>query len=356
MSTQWSLETHGDPLGKFRSLIKQIWAGANLEGMLLTLFTDGGGPSSPRYVTDVASMAEINPFKPLMEANLAKFIPNLLQEHPNARIGTLLRPCEMRALIEMAKHTELRMDHLLTISVDCLGTLPADEYQWRLERAVNKTPAEENQLPQSGDWLAHEALKFARHGGIIHYRYRPACQVCRSPAAEGADINIHVLGLPVRQVMLVSSSNPDIAERLHLDQLMDGLAENQLITQHERTVSKMNERHQRTLDRVKDSIAHLLPADVDALIQKLENCEDCQSCMQACPICSVNQPVRNEHGQYNRAGVLRWLISCAGCGMCEQSCPNQLPIASFFGHIRQQLADEWQYISGRSLDDPLPMI
>jgi formate dehydrogenase subunit beta len=354
MSTQWSLKTHGDPLGKFRSFLKQIWAEAKLDGMVVTLFGSIEEQSSPQYVTDVSAIAEINPFKPLMEANLARFIPGVLKEHPNAKIGTLFRPCEMRAFIEMAKHASLKLDNLLTISVDCLGTLPADEYQWRLERLGKKSSAMDNQMAESGDRLAHEALKFARHGGIIHYRFRPACQVCRSSASENADINVHVLGLPVRQVMLVSSDDPGIEERLQLHQLTDGLADSQHIAQHERTLSKMNERHQRTMERVKESIAHLLPADVDAVIQQLENCTECRSCMEACPICSVVQPARNEHGHYDRSSVLRWLISCAGCGMCEQSCPNQLPIAAFFAHIHQQLAEEWQYISGRSVDEPLP--
>lgn len=356
MNNQWALETHGDPLSKVHNFIEKIWLEADLDGMFVTINVNSGGRSIPRYITDISDISQINPFKPLMEVNLAKLIPGILNEHPDANIGTLLRPCEMRALIEMTKHTALKLDNLLTISVDCLGTLPADEYQWRLERlGINKSAKEDN-VTKSGDRLAHEALKFARHGGIIHYRFRSACQVCRSPAAENADINIHVLGLPVRQVMLVSTSDPETAESLRLDTLTDGLADNPHITQHERTLSKMNERHLRTLERIKESIANLLPADVDAIIRQLESCKECQSCMEACPICSVNQPERNAHGHYNRSSVLRWLISCAGCGMCEQSCPNQLPIASFFAHIRQQLAEEWQYISGRSLDEPLPMI
>jgi formate dehydrogenase subunit beta len=356
MSTYRTLKIHGDPLGKFRSFIEQIWSEAALDGMVVTLYGNHGGQSGPQYVTELSAIAGINPFKPLMEANLAKFIPEVLQEHPHAQIGALLRPCEMRALIEMAKHASLDLDNLLTISVDCLGTLPADEYQWRLERLTKNTLSEENHPAKFGDRLAHEALKFARHGGIMHYRFRPACQVCRSPAAQNADINVHVLGLPVRQAMLVSSSDLGISEKLHLDQITDGLADDLLIAQHERTLSKMNERHQRTMERLKESIAHLLPADVDAVIQLLENCTECRSCLEACPICSVVKPMRNEQGHYDHSSVFRWLISCAGCGMCEQSCPSQLPIAAFFAHIRQQLAEEWQYVSGRSVDEPLPMI
>ena len=97
----------------------------------------------PRYVVDVESMNEINPFTPLMEINIARMIPELLASHPDARVGALLRPCEMRALTEMTKHARFKIDNLLTISVDCLGTLPADEYQWRLERAENTHPAQQ---------------------------------------------------------------------------------------------------------------------------------------------------------------------------------------------------------------------
>jgi len=356
MNDEWSLDTHGDPLGKVHNFIKQIWLGYSLDGMLIT--TNGGNEAhaTPHYVTDVTSIDNINPFKPLMEINAARLIPELLENNPDARIGALLRPCEMRALTEMTKHASFKMDHLLTISVDCLGTLPADEYQWRLERVEKKLPADEISSTDTFDELAHEAIKFARQGGIIPYRYRSACQVCTSPAAKQADINIHILGLPVRQQMLVSVGDPKVAETIHFEKLTDGIADKALIIQHERILSKMCERHQRTMDRVNEGLGSLLPVDVDALIRQLESCGDCQNCMDVCPICSVDRPDRSADGHYDRSGVMRWLVSCAGCGMCEQSCPNHLPISAIFAHIRQQLAQQWEYVPGRSINDPLPVI
>jgi formate dehydrogenase subunit beta len=262
----------------------------------------------------------------------------------------------MRALTEMTKLASFKLDHLLTISVDCLGTLPADEYQWRLERVEKKLPADEISSTDTFDELAHEAIKFARQGGIIPYRYRSACQVCTSPAAKQADINIHILGLPVRQQMLVSVGDPKVAETIHFEKLTDGIADKVLIIQHERILSKMCERHQRTMDRVNEGLGSLLPVDVDAVIRQLESCGDCQNCMDVCPICSVDRPDRSADGHYDRSGVMRWLVSCAGCGMCEQSCPNHLPISAIFAHIRQQLAQQWEYVPGRSINDPLPVI
>ncbi len=137
-----------------------------------------------------------------------------------------------------------------------------------------------------------------------------------------------------------------IAEAIHLEKLTDGMADEDLITQHERILSKMCERHQRTMERVNEGLGSLLPVDVDAVIRQLESCGDCQNCMDVCPICSVDRPDRNADGHYDRSGVMRWLVSCAGCGMCEQSCPNHLPISAIFAHIRQQLAQEWEYTPG----------
>ena len=356
MKNIWSLDTHGDPLGKVRDFIARIWLETGLDGMLVTMNGEAEGHAPPRYITDIAYIKEINPFKPLMEINAARLVPEILANHPDAKIGALLRPCELRALTEMTKRASFKIADLLTISVDCLGTLPADEYQWRLERIGKKLPSEEKNPAEANDELASEALKFARQGGIVPYRYRSACQVCTSPAAEYANINIHILGLPVRQQILIVINDSAFEKRFHLETLVNGKADQNLILQHERILSRMSERHQRTLERINEGLGGLLPADVDTVITQLESCGNCQNCMEVCPICSVDRPERFSDGHYDRSDVMRWLVSCAGCGMCEQSCPNHHPLNAIFAHIRHQLDQEWEYVPGRSVDEPLPLI
>ena len=147
-----------------------------------------------------------------------------------------------------------------------------------------------------------------------------------------------------------------MAATIHINGYASEPADQALVLQHERILSKMNERHARHMERMNEGLGSLLPADVEPVIRQLESCGDCQSCLDACPICSVDRPKRDIDGRYDRAGVIRWLISCAGCGMCEQSCPNHLPTAAIFAHIRQQLAAQWEYVPGKSLNDPLPLI
>src|SRR4030042_6592758 len=254
MNNLWSLDTHGDPLGKVRDFIARIWLETGLDGMLVTMNGEAEGHAPPRYITDIAYIKEINPFKPLMEINVARLVPEILANHPDAKIGALLRPCELRALTEMTKHASFKIADLLTISVDCLGTLPADEYQWRLERIGKNFPFEGKNPAEANDELASEALKFARQGGIVPYRYRSACQVCTSPAAEYANINIHILGLPVRQQLLVVITEHPLLIRFHIENLVDKKADQDLLLQHQRMMLKMNERHQRKMERVNEGL------------------------------------------------------------------------------------------------------
>ena len=233
-----------------------------------------------------------------------------------------MRPCEMRALNEMAARGAVKRDDVLAVCTDCLGTFPADEIEWRAERSTKG--------------LTKESLQFAPQGGISAYRYRPACQMCAEPGATEGDVNIGVFGLPVRQSVLVNAHNGSVA----LETITNGLATDELAARREQMLAKISERHVRTRERVLKSLEEDLPADLQELLLQFESCGDCQACMNVCPICSVDEPRKDANGRLVREDVVNWLLSCAGCGMCEQSCPQHQPLSAVFSHIREQVEAE----------------
>ena len=316
MNTNWKIDTHGDPLGALQYFIQTLWKQTDLDALVVA--PNGGG-----YVLESPDDLEhMNPFRPLMKTNTARLVVETAKERSGQRLGVILRPCEMRALNEMAARGAVRRDDLLTVCVDCLGTFPAEEFEWRTERS------------QKG--LTKEALRFAPQGGISAYRYRPACQICSDPGAVDGDINIGVLGLPVRQSMIVNAHNGKTV----LETITDGLADESLVEQHDYMLAKISEKHGHTRERVLASLESSLPADLDGLLDQFEACGDCESCMDVCPLCSVDHPRKTESGRLVREDVVNWLVSCAGCGMCEQSCPKHQPLSAVFGHIREQIEAE----------------
>ncbi|MEW6568729.1 MAG: hypothetical protein AB1449_11305 [Chloroflexota bacterium] len=48
------------------------------------------------------------------------------------------------------------------------------------------------------------------------------------------------------------------------------------------------------------------------------------------------------------------MVSCSGCGMCEEACPDHLPLAAITRRLHLQLVEASSYVACRSLADPLP--
>ena len=316
MNTNWKIDTHGDPLGALQKLVGAIWGQTDLD-VLVVPPEDGG------FVLESPDQLEnLNPFRPLMKLNTAQLVVSATKKYPGKRLGAMLRPCELRALNEMAARGAVKRDDVLVISTDCLGTFPSEEFEWRAER--------------SSKGLTKETLQFAPQGGISAYRYRPACQMCAEPGATEGDVNIGVFGLPVRQSMLVNAKDDNVA----LESITDGLATDDMVTKREGTLAKISERHVRTRERVLKSLDEDLPANLGELLLQFESCGDCQACINVCPICAVDEPRKDASGKLVRKDVVNWLLSCAGCGMCEQSCPQHQPLSAVFSHIREQLDAE----------------
>ncbi len=208
--------------------------------------------------------------------------------------------------------------NLLSIGVDCLCTFPPEEYQRRARELGGP------------DELTHEALLFARQGGIAPYRYRSACQMCAQPIPEGADVTIGVLGLSAGQAVLVSAHDARTAERLHLSAITDGEAPPAMVARREQLRATLAERHERVRERTIRALANV-PLTMEALVAHLRQCAPCDACLQACPV-YANQLADP------RLTVRSWLEACSGCGMCEQACPRGMPLAAIISHIHGQLS------------------
>ncbi|UCF08922.1 MAG: 4Fe-4S binding protein, partial [Thermoplasmata archaeon] len=48
--------------------------------------------------------------------------------------------------------------------------------------------------------------------------------------------------------------------------------------------------------------------------------------------------------------------SCVGCGMCEQACPSEIALLRFYKTAGYKAQKLFEYVPGRSLDEPLPLL
>lgn len=151
---------------------------------------------------------------------------------------------------------------------------------------------------------------------------------------------ICLLGLPVKEAILVRTGDQSVAERLRMDQITSGPADPALLAQHDQLLEKLSERRERTMERMLNNLSQDVPSDITELIALLEGCAPCRECLDACPIYSLEVANSPDGETLTREGAIRWMMSCVSCGMCEQACPQDMPLPVVIRRIRQNIQSE----------------
>lgn len=359
-------------LGATREMLSTLLRSKAVDGVLAPMETHDGRSVQPALVVDPGRLQGVNPFLPLLPVNSARLI-SLLTERggkatedgaaPSRKIAAVMRPCEARATIELAKLNQIRMSQLLLIGVDCVGTI---------EGRDSKSSALDAET-----WSSRvlEAARSGQPDSPEGLTYRSACTICETATAWNADIGVHTIGVPAGQGLLIEARD---AARLHDLGLSEGADPAPHAAAVEILQRERHNRRQAALDRID---AQLRPQEggLPGLVELFETCQRCHNCTVACPICYCKEclfrsdTLAHEPRTYfawaTRKGAARLpgdtlafqltrmshvSTSCVGCGLCTSACPADLPVDSVFQAVARRTQALFEYVPGRSLEDPLP--
>ena len=82
----------------------------------------------PALVTDPALLDSIDPLAPVFPMNSAKVVSKLSRKPMGSTVAVVLRPCEIRAFIELLKLKQGRLDEVVMVGIDCLGAYKNTDY------------------------------------------------------------------------------------------------------------------------------------------------------------------------------------------------------------------------------------
>jgi len=353
----------GNPVAALRDFCARLLEDPEVAAVLAPRLLPGGAGTMPALVADPAEFRDVDPLAPSFRLNAARMLTRLTRgADDGGLVAALLRPCEVRAFIELCKLNQGSQENALVISLDCSGAFTNADY-----------PRYPGSTGSTGELLGFlSASGRGEFGGVEVAR---ACRTCEHPTSPEADLSIGLFGQNVEQGLLVMANTPrgeGLVTRLGLAEVADDGARAKALDEllAERTKAR---------DAMFDETS-AATSSMEGLSTFLSACVNCYNCRMACPVCYCKECVfltdvfDHKPWQYlswaRQRGALKMptdtmffhltrlahmSTACVGCGQCSNACPNGVQVMELFRTIAASTQQAFEYEAGRNPNEAPPL-
>jgi formate dehydrogenase subunit beta len=353
-----------DVLGALRTFFQSILALEDIHAILVPRRQSVTSVVMPSLISDPRFLQDVDPLAPAFFLNAARMVSRLSRKSPGHTIAVVLRPCEIRAFVELVKLKQGSRDDIVIIGLDCLGAYSNKDYR--------RYAAES---PESGTLqFFYKTIDGVEEvmGGIGR---TTACNACERPFPIGADIAVGFLGISPMDHFLVYGQSPkgeEILFRLNLMQTEEPASRKEAV---ESLVAARFHARDQIVDRTREATNSL-----EKLTAYLAGCVNCYNCRVACPVCYCRECVfttdvfdhdpfqylqwAQRNGEikmptdtvfYHLTRLVHISTACVGCGQCSNACPSEIPLAELFRATAIRTQRAFDYEAGMDPDSPPPM-
>ena len=350
------LPTGGNVQKGIIDFIKQALKQGAFDAVLIPSRVPTGDSFAYFLIQNEAVLEGATPLSPIMPVQGARVISSITRRGKGTnRIAVVTRPCEARATIELAKLGQVDLGNITVITMDCPGVIPLSDY-FKDTRKGDRVYEDASQ-----NWNSQPM--------------RPLCQICDKFSSVGSeDLHIGIIGIESDSILLIPRS---IKGENTLSKI--GLSPGDNIADWEASVSKLTDERKKKRNQSNEGLRSDIEG-IDRLLQAFSTCINCHNCMRVCPICYCRQchfdsdKMKFSFDDYITRGearnglriptdmllfhigrMLHMSLSCVSCGMCEDACPMAIPVSQIFTLVGDKNQEAFDYIPGRSVDEPLPL-
>lgn len=351
-----------DPVRSLQGFLKSLLEKGGIDALLVAGHLPFKNTIMPTLVTDPEKLDQADPLAPAFPVNAARMVSKLTRKPLSQRVAVLLRPCEIRAFIELVKLKQGTLENVALLGIDCLGAYGNLDYA-RFAAAKGST-------------LSFYQRIFAGEGSAFEdFDISPACKACEHFTAENADLAIGLLGMDINESLLLKAgteTGEELLERLGLPAVAEPEA-------RKKAIEELSSKRRTYRDRMFEETSEAT-ADLEKLMSYLANCVNCYNCRVACPVCYCRECVfTTDVFDHEPSRYLRWAkkrgalkmptdtvfyhltrlahmsTACIGCGQCSNACPNNVPVMELFRTIASHTQKAFDYQAGRSITEEPPL-
>jgi formate dehydrogenase subunit beta len=350
-----------------RKFLGTLLESGAVKAVLVPKHTPANNMVTQVLVADREKLDGADPLAPVQMINAAHAVRELAKEpleQNEGKIAAVLRPCEVRAVIELIKLKQILPDSLYLIGYDCPGVYDVKEYRDRVEAVGDADKVRGEVLEQFGNPKERKAGAAADPEAVL----RGACRLCTHFTADSADLSLCWIGAEDHSLLVnvPSEKGEQLAQALQEAVGLDEVGEAPGRTKQ--------------IEAVRDRRLKAQEQDQVELLSELQACIRCYNCREVCPICYCKEclliPAKmgysserylrraQKKGQikmpvdtvlYHLTKMNHMASSCVACGLCEQACPMDIPLGRIYSRVGRHVQALFDYVPGRSLEEELPV-
>jgi formate dehydrogenase (coenzyme F420) beta subunit len=336
-----------------RSLLKKILEKNLVDGVFVSAATPYSRLPMPAICTDIEKLEAAQPLAPVAPFNAARQAAALLRHDTGKRIAVVLRPCEIRALVELVKLKQADLGPAVIIGMECRGRMENSDFLAETAKVPD--------LPPGND-----------PGGLIC----TACGACERFLPEGSDLVLNVFGEDIATGIGLSATSDtgiDMVEEL-------GYGKETPPAEHDNEIEREALARREAKSRLMEATSEKINT-IEAFETLIANCLNCYNCRVACPVCYCKECVfltdvfAHDPELLLRRAAKRGMVkmptettmfhltrlahighACVACGHCTSVCPSNIPVADFFITVGDKVQGLFDYVPGRDVAEPIPYL
>ena len=344
--------------------LKKILQEGELTGIMVARHLPAQKSVMPAFITDPEKIGGSDPLAPAFPMNAAKVVSKLTRKPIPGQVAAVLRPCEIRAFIELVKLKQGRLEDVVLIGFDCLGAYSNINYSRFAKGEGIESTIQFYKNIKEGKGTAHDGFDLSS-----------ACKACEYPMADNADISIGIMGMDLDDSLLIianTEKGEDLLRKISVTPANEP-------ADRKKAVDELIKERLAYRDQMFKETSEATN-DIEKLTSYLSNCVNCYNCRVACPVCYCKECVfvtdvfDHEPVQYlkwaKQKGVLKMptdtvfyhltrlahmSTACIGCGQCSNACPNEIPVMEVFRTISYFTQKAFDYVPGRSVEEAPPL-
>jgi len=365
--------------GVVSSLLKFALESKGVDAVVAVKARDGNRYDGiPVVITDPAEIARTGGSLHCTSPNIARFLKEYLDGAFNQKMAVAAKPCDAKAIIELAKRNQINLDNLLIIGLNCTGTLPSAKAKKMFREEFEVEPSdvvsediEDNELTirlKDGSEKKKGLAELEEKGR----GRRENCRRCETNIPVMADLACGKWGTSDKNSTFVEVCSEKGAEFVEAAIEAGCIKVEQPTTAAVETRKKKDEaaRELALKWREKD-FATLEEMSQDERFgywfEQFSHCIKCYGCRDACPICYCQDCILEADRGFVPPGevppnimfpmvrITHVMDSCVNCGQCQDACTMELPIARLIFLLSKKIGAIFNYEPGTDVNKLPPL-